>query len=322
MRVAPKRLADTKSLTREEWLAVRRSGIGGSDAAAIAGMSPWSTALDVYNDKVLGIAKQFDSSAEQRLWIGHEIEPIMRKRFTLDIGFDVEQRHAVFQSARWPVALANIDGWLPGKEAIWECKTTNARNAHHWEHGVPEWYACQVHHYMYVMDVRAAWVTVLIGGQEIRHYEVEYNPMLETLILDAEKIFWKMVEDKAPPKQHKDESSEAYASALKATFQSASSSQRILLPKEFEDKAESIATIQVQIAGLEETKVRLENEIKLAMGPSEIAELPSGKKITWKAQKGRNSANLSELEAHYPEAFKACVSAGTPFRVFRIGGNK
>ena len=52
----PNVLVDTTNLSRDEWLAYRRYGIGGSDAAAILGISPWRTARDLYYDK-LGIAE-------------------------------------------------------------------------------------------------------------------------------------------------------------------------------------------------------------------------------------------------------------------------
>ncbi len=42
---------DTENLSREDWLACRRKGIGGSDAAAIMGMSPFCTKRDLYYDK-------------------------------------------------------------------------------------------------------------------------------------------------------------------------------------------------------------------------------------------------------------------------------
>ena len=45
---------DTENLSREDWLSFRRKGIGGSDAAAIMGMSPFCTKRDLYYDK-LGI---------------------------------------------------------------------------------------------------------------------------------------------------------------------------------------------------------------------------------------------------------------------------
>lgn len=45
-------LVDTADLPEEEWLEYRRRGIGGSDAAAILGVSPFATARDLYYDKL------------------------------------------------------------------------------------------------------------------------------------------------------------------------------------------------------------------------------------------------------------------------------
>lgn len=49
---APRVFVDTTHLSREEWLAYRRQGIGGSDAASIMGISPFRTARDIYYDKL------------------------------------------------------------------------------------------------------------------------------------------------------------------------------------------------------------------------------------------------------------------------------
>ena len=41
------KLASTKDMSHEEWLTWRKRGIGGSEAASIAGLNPWSSALKV-----------------------------------------------------------------------------------------------------------------------------------------------------------------------------------------------------------------------------------------------------------------------------------
>ena len=41
----------TTDMTREAWLDRRRAGIGGSDVAALLGLSRWKTPLDVFLDK-------------------------------------------------------------------------------------------------------------------------------------------------------------------------------------------------------------------------------------------------------------------------------
>lgn len=74
-------LVDTTNLSRDEWLAHRRCGIGGSDAAAVLGISPWRTARDLYYDK-LGIAEvQPDEEAGFYCPIEHTAENVLEHLF-------------------------------------------------------------------------------------------------------------------------------------------------------------------------------------------------------------------------------------------------
>ena len=57
----PETVVETTGLSREEWLNYRRQGIGGSDVAAVLGVSPFRTARDVYYDK-LGISAVSDDN--------------------------------------------------------------------------------------------------------------------------------------------------------------------------------------------------------------------------------------------------------------------
>lgn len=81
-RQEPEILVDTAALSEAEWLAWRRKGIGGSDVAAILGISPWRTARDLYNDK-LGIASaQVDSANWVALEMGHLLEDLVARIFS------------------------------------------------------------------------------------------------------------------------------------------------------------------------------------------------------------------------------------------------
>ena len=51
MNYEPEVIVNTDILSREDWLSYRRLGIGGSDVAAIMGISPFATIRDLYNDK-------------------------------------------------------------------------------------------------------------------------------------------------------------------------------------------------------------------------------------------------------------------------------
>ena len=77
IRQEPKVLVSTENLTEQEWLAYRRQGIGGSDVAAILGISPFRTARDLYDDK-LNIASAVDDTGNWvALEMGHLLEPLV-----------------------------------------------------------------------------------------------------------------------------------------------------------------------------------------------------------------------------------------------------
>ncbi|MCC8026548.1 MAG: YqaJ viral recombinase family protein [Clostridium sp.] len=39
-------------MSREEWLKLRKTGIGGADAGAICGLNPYSSSMSVHQDKI------------------------------------------------------------------------------------------------------------------------------------------------------------------------------------------------------------------------------------------------------------------------------
>lgn len=51
----PEAVVDISGLSREEWLDYRKKGIGGSDAAAIMGVSPFATKRDLFTTKQVSV---------------------------------------------------------------------------------------------------------------------------------------------------------------------------------------------------------------------------------------------------------------------------
>ncbi|MDP3766551.1 MAG: YqaJ viral recombinase family protein, partial [Dehalococcoidia bacterium] len=66
------------------WLAARRAGIGGTDAAAILGLSPFRTPLDVYLDKT-GAAQDERTETQPMRW-GKALEPVIAEAVEERIG--------------------------------------------------------------------------------------------------------------------------------------------------------------------------------------------------------------------------------------------
>lgn len=75
----PEVIVDTDTLSRDEWLNYRRLGIGGSDVAAVMGISPFATIRDLYYDKVR--IEPLIEDEEESNWVakevGHRLEDLV-----------------------------------------------------------------------------------------------------------------------------------------------------------------------------------------------------------------------------------------------------
>ena len=190
-------LVDTSNLLRDEWLDWRRKGLGGSDAAAVLGISPFRTARDLYYDK-LGIVTADDQENWVALEMGNLLEPLVARIFEKKTGLKIYQRKCMFQHPEHPWMPADLDYLveLPdGSTAILELKTTNYNAKDKWwyngEEIVPVYYEAQGRHYMAVMGIDRVYFCCLYGNNEeeviIRHIDrdVSYRdpprlPMLWT----------------------------------------------------------------------------------------------------------------------------------------------
>ena len=190
LKYEPQELVDTSNLSSEEWLSYRRRGIGGSDAAAILGISPWRTARDLYYDKLSVVKADMDENWVA-LEMGHLLENLVARIFAKKTGLRIFQRKVMFQHPLYPWMLADLDylAELPdGSNAILEIKTTNYNARENWwyngEEIVPVYYESQGRHYMSVMNLDRVYFCCLYGNNEdeviIRHLDRDYAYSLLT----------------------------------------------------------------------------------------------------------------------------------------------
>lgn len=136
---------------RQEWLAERRKGIGGSDVAAILGMSPWATPLTVWLDKT---GRAPDKPETEAMRIGTELEDFVARRYAQETGRVVQRFNKMLHKGCF---LGNLDRLVVPEgqkvashmgeirtDTLLECKTTSVD----WTDGVPLYYVTQVQHYM------------------------------------------------------------------------------------------------------------------------------------------------------------------------------
>lgn len=181
---------------RKAWLEERRTGIGGSDAAAACGLSKWKSPLELYMDK-LGELETTEN--EPMLW-GHLLEPVIRQEYSNRTGRTVVVPTGIIRHPTVPFALMTPDG-IADDSRVLQVKT--ARTAEGWgEPGsadVPQDYMLQVQHEMFVTQLPVADVAVLVGGSDFRIYVVEADADLQAMLLEQERAFWECVQNRNPP---------------------------------------------------------------------------------------------------------------------------
>ena len=190
-------VVDTDTLTREDWLKYRKLGIGGSDAAAIMGVSPFCTKRDLYYDKC-GITPAVEE--EESNWVakevGHRLEDLVAEIFAKKTGLRVFPIRKMFRHPLYPFMLADVDYFIEfpdGSVGILECKTTNYNCQNKWaNNSTPVNYEYQGRHYMAVMNVNKVYFACLYGNNEdeffIRHAERDLD--LEEDLIAEEEYFW------------------------------------------------------------------------------------------------------------------------------------
>lgn len=179
---------------RERFLAERRKGIGGSDVAAILGINPWRTPLDVWRSKVLGESDEENAAMH---W-GTVLEPVILAEMSKRLGKQIINNPPMMVDG-WK--LANLDGLIPG-EAIVEAKTSRSDDG--WgDEGtddIPDHYQTQVQHYLDVAGLQVAHVGVLIGGSDFRLYTVKRNDVVIAKMGVRLERFWRVhVLTETPP---------------------------------------------------------------------------------------------------------------------------
>lgn len=204
-------LTKTTMADRAAWLA-SRSCIGGSDAAAIIGLSPWKTVYQLWQEKT-GRVKPDDISDNARVKYGNDAEPLLRELFALDFpSMTVEyEPHNIFRNDLFPWGHASLDGWLTdadGRRGILEIKTSEPFGKAQWalwDERIPENYYCQILHYLMITE----WDFAILKGQLkksdgnviTRHYRFERADVLDDIqyLADCEKRFWLDVQNDTPP---------------------------------------------------------------------------------------------------------------------------
>lgn len=154
-RRAALKLVKTIELSRAHWLEVRKTGIGGSDAAAAVGLNPYKSLPELWMEKtgkVAELLKPDPNDTTEPVYWGTWLEPIVAAAYTQQTGHRVRKVNAVLRHPAIDFMLANLDREVIGVPdvQILECQTAGLFGARHWQDGVPEYVQIQVQHQLAV----------------------------------------------------------------------------------------------------------------------------------------------------------------------------
>lgn len=175
----------------EAWRDFRATGLGGSDIAAIMGISPFRTALDVWLEKTGRQAPQDISNVEAVYW-GTVNEAAVADRWARDHPECIVRRLNATLVGRPDWKRANLDRMVVegGMPSVLEIKTASAFKSEEWAGGVPPYYLTQVTWYLAVTGWDMAHVAVLIGGNDYREFDVPRDEEDVRAVTEAATDFW------------------------------------------------------------------------------------------------------------------------------------
>ena len=245
----------------EQWRALRNRYIGGSDAAAVVGLNPFSSAYSLWAEKTDKIPPFEGNLATE---VGTYLEEFVAKKFEQETGKKVRRENHSLINDKYPWAIANVDRVIVGENAGLEIKTTSALNLKRFKNGeYPENYYCQCVHYLAVTGKDRWYLAVLIGNMDFNIYVIEQDQEEIASLMEAEKEFWRFVQEKTPPPA---DGSQSTTEAIKTIFKE--STEETVDISAFESDLSQYMAIGETIADLKGNREAIGNRIKSFMGTS------------------------------------------------------
>lgn len=294
---------------RRLFLERRQKVLGATDAAGVLGISPWSTPLKVYHDKVDPIPE--DDQPSLPMWLGLRLEDVVAELFTARTGLKVrsDNRHHVHPEDTWLGCHLDYRVWGKPDEIV-ECKTQSYR--HGWgddgTDDIPVYYWTQAQHELLVTGARVVHFAVLFGFQDFRTFRIERDEtFLETWRAAARDFWHDHVLARVPPPLMGDEFSRRVVSAR---YPDHDSELRRVPP----ERELVILQLRDEMAKLKEQELHVEalkNRVKDLIGPNAGVEGPWGK-VTWKTIRDRVIVEWEKVADVYAGAIREVLDHVNP----------
>lgn len=294
------------------WHEARRTLVTASDVAAVCGLNPYCSALEVWARKTGRIEDDRAATSEAVRW-GTLLEPVILGEFARRTGRRVERGGVLLRSTRYPWLAATLDGWTWSTEdearRPVEAKAVGLRQAGAWEDGIAPHYEPQVATQAIVTGTPDAWAAALVGGQRLVVHHAAVTDEWREFVVERTREFYDryLLADVPPPP----DGSESTGDALAALHPQHTADRAVALPDEARGWAERLALIAATTKALGGEEAGLKHQIQALIGDAERGVLPGGGGWTWRAQ-----SRAAQVHTCSCGTTHECVK-GSSFRVLR-----
>lgn len=298
--------------TRQEFLAERKQGLGGSDIAAALGYSAFKSPVELYLEKT---GRRSDDSESMRLRFGQHAEEFVAQEYSRATGHRVQRFNPMLRSNRFPNIIGHVDRLvIPDGQKVaahkgeirtdrgLEAKTVDSfvyRTSGEWgEPGtdqVPTYYLIQCVTYMGLTGCSRWDLAALVGSGsgELPIYHMARDIELEEEVFSRAQEWWNahIIKDIAPEPRSEDDIALLYPQARQK--ESVEADGEITLT------VGMLKRTKEKLSELEKYESELSLQVKRFMGHADTLLAPDGKKLaTWSNRKGRTTFDLDAFVGH------------------------
>lgn len=305
----------TVDMTREEWLATRSSlGIGGSDVAAVLGLSKFKSRYQVWLDKTGQLTEELPENDAMKA--GRKLEPVIADWYEEFTGKKVVKDNKIRIHQDHPFLIANIDRLIMPQNGegrgILEIKTTNGFYFRRWEDAVPLEYYYQLQHYLNVCDSFWGEFAILVDGRHLNIVPIERDQATIDAMTELLTRFWnENVLCQIPPEPLNVEE-------VDAIYKAAQPGMALEADSKTEDAYHKLLSLKSDIKLLEAEAESYELAIKQYMGEAEFLMSSGNPLATWKSVTS-NRFDTTEFKKYHPDLYDKYINT-TNSRRFTLKG--
>lgn len=291
-----------KPSSREEWLEVRKSGIGSSEVATILGLNPYETPYLLWRRKIGLDAPKTETFAMKA---GHYLEDAVSRFWSDETGREVIKSSAgdwIIRDPDKPFLQVSPDRtfWLgasrsPSAKGILECKTTQRQID---AEDVPAYWYCQVQYQLGVARLESGSLAWLSAGREFGYKDIAFDAEFYAWMVEEIEKYWTTnivggVEPEAT----------AVADIVKK-YTVHTIGKTVEASDEVFQVYTELKSVREEMDDIATRREELENKIKMAFGDAEALTRQGVTLATWKAPKPSLKFDAKAFEKANPTLAK------------------